>query len=219
MSTQLIGFSVGGICKRILVAPASMIWPENLAYCALFNMLHTQETMGTRGRRGIFRERFLTYVFIGYFFYSQLSSSFSLTLLLIRFILDFLPSYLFTALSTFSWVCWIAPNDVKVNQIFGVTHDLGMGLITFDLVAHPDKKRSSRSTQSRERGTTCLGEPLNGANRLAVVATRAVTKRCTATAESDTYDFHLKYEDPMKYILGQFLASKLTRPATKPRFE
>ena len=59
----------------------------------------------------------------------------------------------------------------------------------------------------------------NGANRLAVVATRAVTKRGTATAESDTYDFHLQYENPLKYILAQFLASKLTRPATRPRFE
>ena len=46
--------------------------------------------------------------------------------------LDFLPSYLFTALSTFSWVCWIAPSNVKVNQLFGVTHGLAMGILTFD---------------------------------------------------------------------------------------
>ena len=77
MSTQLIGFSICGICKRILVAPASMIWPVNLPAAALFNTLHTQETMGTRGLGGISRERFFTYVFIGYFFYSQLLSSFS----------------------------------------------------------------------------------------------------------------------------------------------
>jgi hypothetical protein len=77
MSTQLIGFSICGIIKRILVAPASMIWPENLASCALFNTLHTQETTGTRGRRGISREGFFTYVLIGYFLYSQLSSYFS----------------------------------------------------------------------------------------------------------------------------------------------
>ncbi|KAI0245636.1 OPT oligopeptide transporter [Lactifluus subvellereus] len=114
MSTQLIGLSFAGICKRILVAPPSMIWPGNLSVSALFNTLHAQETTGTRGRGGISRERFFTYVFVGYFFY------------------NFLPSYLFTALSTFSWVCWIAPNNVKVNQIFGVTHGLGMGLITFD---------------------------------------------------------------------------------------
>jgi hypothetical protein len=77
MSTQLIGFSICGICKRILVAPASMIWPWNLSYCTLFNTLHTQETTGTRGWRGISREGFFTYVLIGYFLYSQLSTSFS----------------------------------------------------------------------------------------------------------------------------------------------
>jgi hypothetical protein len=43
-----------------------------------------------------------------------------------------LPSYLFTALSSFSWVCWIAPNNVKINQLFGITHGLAMGVITFD---------------------------------------------------------------------------------------
>jgi hypothetical protein len=43
-----------------------------------------------------------------------------------------LPSYLFTALSSFSWVCWIAPNNAKVNQLFGVSHGLAMGIFTFD---------------------------------------------------------------------------------------
>jgi hypothetical protein len=43
-----------------------------------------------------------------------------------------LPSYLFTALSSFSYVCWIAPDNVKLNQMFGVTHGLGMGVLTFD---------------------------------------------------------------------------------------
>jgi OPT oligopeptide transporter protein len=79
VSTQLIGFSIGGICKRILVAPASMIWPSNLAAAALFNTLHTQDTTNTtRSWHDISRDRFFIYVFIGYFFYSQLPSSFSI---------------------------------------------------------------------------------------------------------------------------------------------
>jgi OPT oligopeptide transporter protein len=32
----------------------------------------------------------------------------------------------------FSWVCWITPNNVVVNQLFGVYSGLGMGVITFD---------------------------------------------------------------------------------------
>ena len=39
MSTQLIGFSIGGISCRFLVQPPSMIWPANLVNCALFNAL------------------------------------------------------------------------------------------------------------------------------------------------------------------------------------
>ena len=71
MSTQLIGYSVGGICKRFLVAPPSMIWPANLVTSALFNTLHTQETSGTKARGGIPRARFFSYIFVGYIFYSQ----------------------------------------------------------------------------------------------------------------------------------------------------
>jgi hypothetical protein len=39
---------------------------------------------------------------------------------------------LFTALSMFSWVCWIWPKNVMVNQLFGVSSGLGMGILTFD---------------------------------------------------------------------------------------
>ncbi|KAI0250906.1 OPT oligopeptide transporter [Lactifluus subvellereus] len=114
VSTQLIGFSIGGICKHILVAPASMIWHRNLTYAALFNTLHAQDTTGTRSYGGISRQRFFTYIFVGHFFY------------------NFIPSYLFTALSIFSWICWIAPNNRLINHMFGVSHGLAMGLITFD---------------------------------------------------------------------------------------
>ncbi|KAN0137489.1 oligopeptide transporter, partial [Lactarius tabidus] len=114
MSTQLIGYSIGGICKRFLVDPPSMIWPSSLVSTSMFSTMHSLETSGTQGLGGISRGRFFSYVFIAYFFY------------------NFLPSYLFTALSSFSWVCWIAPNNVKVNQFFGVTHGLAMSVITFD---------------------------------------------------------------------------------------
>ncbi|KDQ16484.1 hypothetical protein BOTBODRAFT_30813 [Botryobasidium botryosum FD-172 SS1] len=114
MSTQLIGFSIGGVARRFLVDPPSMIWPANLVTCALFNTLHSQEYAGIGTRGGISRERF--------FFYGFLAS----------FCWYFVPGYIFTALSYFSWVCWIAPNNVKVNQMFGYTSGMGMSLLTFD---------------------------------------------------------------------------------------
>jgi hypothetical protein len=73
MSTQLISFSICGICKHILVAPPSMIWPGTLPYAAIFNALHSQEITGIRTHGGISGARFFVYVFIGYFIYSQFS--------------------------------------------------------------------------------------------------------------------------------------------------
>ncbi|KAK0475963.1 oligopeptide transporter [Armillaria luteobubalina] len=114
MSTQLIGFSIGGIARRFLVQPPSMIWPTNLVTCALFNTLHAQTYAGIGNRGGVSRERFFLYAFLGSFSWY------------------FLPGYLFQALSYFSWVCWIAPDNVPVNQMFGYVHGMGMSLITFD---------------------------------------------------------------------------------------
>lgn len=91
-----------------------MIWPYNLVTCALFNTLHSQNYAGIGNRGGISRERFFYYAFLGSFCWY------------------FLPGYIFQALSYFSWVCWIVPDNVVVNQLFGYQHGLGMSLITFD---------------------------------------------------------------------------------------
>ncbi|KLO10280.1 OPT oligopeptide transporter [Schizopora paradoxa] len=114
MSTQLIGFSIGGVGRRFLVQPPSMIWPANLVNCALFNTLHSQQYAGIGNRGGISRERFFLFAFLG-------SAGWY-----------FLPGYAFQALSVFSWVCWIAPNNIKINQLFGYSSGMGMSLITFD---------------------------------------------------------------------------------------
>jgi OPT family small oligopeptide transporter len=114
MSTQLIGFSIGGICRRFLVQPPSMIWPTNLVTAALFNTLHATQYAGMGTRGGISRERFFLYAFLGSFCWY------------------FMPGYLFGALSYFSWVCWIVPDNIKVNQMFGYRSGLGMSVLTFD---------------------------------------------------------------------------------------
>jgi OPT family oligopeptide transporter len=112
ISTQVIGFSLAGVCRRFLVWPSSMIWPATLVNTALFNTLHS--TYGRPEKGHMSRERF--------FFIAFLCS----------FLWYFLPGYLFTALSVFSWVCWIRPNDKMVNALFGYNHGLGMGFLTFD---------------------------------------------------------------------------------------
>lgn len=114
MSTQLIGFSIGGIVRRFLVAPPSMIWPNTLVSCALFNTLHSQSYAGIGRHEGISRERYFTYAFVA------------------AIVWYIIPGYLFEALSFFTWVCWIAPGNIKVNQIFGYKSGLGFSLLTFD---------------------------------------------------------------------------------------
>ncbi|CAA7266324.1 unnamed protein product [Cyclocybe aegerita] len=110
MSTQLIGFSIGGVARRFLVAPPSMIWPANLVNCALFNTLHSQQYAGIGNRGGLSRERFFVYAFTGAFISSQ----------------DIF------ALSYFSWVTWIRPENTTISQLFGYVHGMGMSVITFD---------------------------------------------------------------------------------------
>ncbi|GAA5821301.1 hypothetical protein JCM10212_006415 [Sporobolomyces blumeae] len=111
LTTQMIGFGVAGLCRRFLVWPAAMIWPQNLVFCTLLNTLHAEDDDASGGTT---RLRFFIYAFCGAFAWY------------------WLPGFLFVALSAFSWVCWIAPDNVVVNQLFGVSSGLGMGLFTFD---------------------------------------------------------------------------------------
>ncbi|KAF9078018.1 OPT oligopeptide transporter protein-domain-containing protein, partial [Rhodocollybia butyracea] len=114
VSTQLIGLSLGGIMHRFLVAPPSMIWPNSLVQCALLNTLHSQQYAGIGRYGGLSRQRFFSMAFTGAVLWS------------------FFPSYIFTALSNFSWPCWIAPNNIVINQLFGFRSGLGLSVVTFD---------------------------------------------------------------------------------------
>jgi hypothetical protein len=121
MSTQLLGFSIGGVAHRFLVAPPSMsmllafhlltlgiqtvrmsVWPNTLVYCALFNTLHSQTYAGIGPHNGPTREQYFLYAFIAAtvwcrcFFLSLISAElienhFS------NFLLGIVPGYLFQA--------------------------------------------------------------------------------------------------------------------------
>ncbi|KAF8954190.1 OPT oligopeptide transporter [Flammula alnicola] len=123
LATQLTGFGLAGLCRRFLVWPASMVWPQNLVACTLLNTLHAEDDDdgigmygGTYepGSKGMSRYKFFMITTIG------------------SLVFFFLPGYLFEALSIFSFICWAAPNNVPVNQLFGVRTGLGMSVLTFD---------------------------------------------------------------------------------------
>ncbi|KZO94991.1 oligopeptide transporter [Calocera viscosa TUFC12733] len=113
LATQLTGFGFAGLCRRFLVWPASMIWPQNLVASTLLNTLHAEEDLGDAGQ-GISRYKLFMIAGSAAFFWY------------------FNTGYLFAALSYFSWVCWIWPDNIVVNQLFGTVQGLGMGIITFD---------------------------------------------------------------------------------------
>lgn len=112
LSSQMIGFAFAGMCRRFLVWPAGLVWPSNLVICTLLNTFHAEDDDGRDGSMTRFRFFALVAGLAGAYFV--------------------LPSFLFTALSTFSYICWMAPDNVIVNQLFGVSTGLGMGILTFD---------------------------------------------------------------------------------------
>ncbi|MCJ1308643.1 hypothetical protein MMC25_002296 [Agyrium rufum] len=110
---QVLGFGIAGLCAPYLVAPANIIWPGVLSNCALLSTLHSRTNAVANGWK-ISRLRFFMYVMTG------------------AFVWWFFPGLIFVGLSYFTWVCWIAPNNVIVNQLFGMQTGLGLSPITWD---------------------------------------------------------------------------------------
>ncbi|TKY88219.1 hypothetical protein EX895_002929 [Sporisorium graminicola] len=111
LSSQIIGVGLAGLCRRFLVWPASMIWPQNLVSATILNTLHAEED-GADGTMTRFR------------FFIVFGTG--------AFLLYWVPGYLFTALSVFNWVCWIWPKNVPVNVVFGTISGLGLSTLTID---------------------------------------------------------------------------------------
>jgi hypothetical protein len=62
LTTTTIGFSFAGLCRRYLVWPASLIWPQNLVTCTLFNTFHAEDDDGMDG--SLTRFKYFGYVSI-----------------------------------------------------------------------------------------------------------------------------------------------------------
>lgn len=57
---------------------------------------------------------------------------------MVMFCWYWIPDFIFPALGYFTWICWTAPRNPVVNQLFGMKSGLGLIPITFDC-----KQRSS----------------------------------------------------------------------------
>lgn len=113
LTCQLFGLGVAGLMDPILVKDSLNYWPNTLANVAMFDSLHSKYNPVADGWK-ISRLKFFLIAFTCSFSYY------------------FFPGFIFQALSYFNWICWIVPNNVVVNQIFGQIQGLGFSPITFD---------------------------------------------------------------------------------------
>lgn len=113
---QLMGMGFAGYLRRFSVYPVKALWPTILPIIAMNRALTTAEKKEEVYGWTMPRYRFFYVAAISMFFYF------------------WLPGYLFTALSTFNWMTWIAPQNLTLAILTG--SNLGLGLFnpitTFD---------------------------------------------------------------------------------------
>ncbi|KJZ75800.1 hypothetical protein HIM_04957 [Hirsutella minnesotensis 3608] len=116
ITTLCTGYGLAGLARRFLVWPAAMIWPADLVNCALFYTLHDHSRSDPSKTNGWTIGRYKLFLIIGCG----------------AFCYYWFPGWIFKGLSCFSWICWIAPNNVVLNKVFGAHNGYGLMPITFD---------------------------------------------------------------------------------------
>lgn len=107
IAARVIGFGIAGGLQLFLVKPASMLWPQILAFTTILNTLHAEDDV-----------------------YDKRMSRMKWFILLVcgSFVYHFIPAVFIKCLTMFCWLCWIKPWDRVLNIVTGVN---GMGLLSF----------------------------------------------------------------------------------------
>jgi OPT family small oligopeptide transporter len=119
LATNFIGYGLAGVCRRFLVYPSYCVWPASLVTIALNSAFHTGDNSAVPGPfKQIWRISRIK------FFYLMFGA---------MFVWFWFPNYIWTALSRFNWLSWIAPNNRDLNTITGFNNGLGVNPFpTFD---------------------------------------------------------------------------------------
>lgn len=112
LSTNFLGFGLAGIMRKFAVYPNRAIWPSILPTLALNKALLQSEPKENINGWKISRYNFFFVAFAA------------------SFIWFWFPDFIFTALSTFNWIAWIAPNNLNVATISGSQTGLGLNPLT-----------------------------------------------------------------------------------------
>lgn len=105
---QIIGFGFAGMLRRFSVYPVKTLWPDILPTIAMNRSLLKPERRENIHGWTISRYRFFFLCVFGMFCYF------------------WIPDYLFTALSSFNWITWIAPQNFNLAVITGTHYGVGL---------------------------------------------------------------------------------------------
>lgn len=108
ITTQVLGYGWAGLLRKYVVEPAHMWWPGTLVQVSLFRALHEKDD------RRMPRAKFF------------------LIALICSFCWYLVPGYLFSTLTSISWICWAFSKSVTAQQIGSGMRGLGVGAITLD---------------------------------------------------------------------------------------
>ncbi|KAE8699830.1 Oligopeptide transporter 9 [Hibiscus syriacus] len=138
MTTQVLGFGWAGIFRKYLVEPGEMWWPSNLVMVSLFRYSFSCIIAS------LCRWSYIGPYRIDCYYCRALHekekrpkggttlNQFFLLVLICSFAYYVLPGYLFSTLTSFSWVCWLAPKSVLVQQLGSGLKGLGIGSFGLD---------------------------------------------------------------------------------------
>ncbi|KAI3991976.1 hypothetical protein MKX01_001846 [Papaver californicum] len=108
ITTQVLGYGWAGLLRKYVVEPAHMWWPSTLVQVSLFRALHEKD----EGRTS--------------------RAKFFVIALVCSFIWYVVPGYLFTTLTSISWVCWAFSKSVTAQQLGSGMRGLGLGAFSLD---------------------------------------------------------------------------------------
>lgn len=112
LSTQCMGLGFAGILRRFVVFPIEAIWPTQLPTLALNRALLVPDARSKTHGWSISRYTFFFIVFTASFCYY------------------WFPGFIFEALSYFSWITWIKPDNFNLATVTGVDYGLAYNPIT-----------------------------------------------------------------------------------------
>ncbi|KAK4687087.1 hypothetical protein P7C73_g3042, partial [Tremellales sp. Uapishka_1] len=112
IGTNFVGYGLAGLTRRFLVYPSVAVWPATLNTIGLIKAFHSGVNEPVRGPFNrvytASREKVFMFAFFAMFFYF------------------FFPGYIFQALSVFSWMTWISPNNATLDTVTGFYSGMGL---------------------------------------------------------------------------------------------